>query len=118
MSRLLLVAALLLSPLVSGRAGAAKPPSETVISITAKRFAFAPQRIELKVGVPVILELSTLDRKHGFAVPGLHVDAVITPGKPTRVRVVPDKAGVFAFHCSVFCGGGHEDMGGEIVVVP
>jgi cytochrome c oxidase subunit 2 len=100
----------------SASAGTAEP--ERVIAITAKRFEFAPATIELKVGVPVILELSTLDRKHGFAAPDLHIDVVIVPGKPTRVRVVPDKAGTFAFHCSVFCGSGHEDMGGQIVVLP
>ncbi len=97
-------------------AGAAQP--ERVIAITAKRFEFAPATIELKVGEPVILEIQSLDRKHGFAAPDLHIDAVIEPGKPTRVRIVPDKAGTFAFHCSVFCGSGHEDMGGQIVVLP
>jgi cytochrome c oxidase subunit 2 len=51
-------------------------------------------------------------------VPELHIDTKIPPGKPTRVRVVPDKPGTFAFHCSVFCGSGHEDMSGQIVVSP
>lgn len=97
-------------------AGAAAP--ERVIHISAKRFEFAPATIELKVGVPVILELSSLDRKHGFSAPDLHIEAVIVPGKPTRVRVVPDRAGTFTFHCSVFCGGDHESMVGQIVVKP
>ncbi len=91
---------------------------ERVVHIAAKRFEFAPATIELKVGEPVILELSSLDRKHGFSAPGLHLEAVILPGKPTRVRLVPDRAGTFAFHCSVFCGSGHEDMTGQIVVTP
>jgi cytochrome c oxidase subunit II len=93
-------------------------PSERVIQITAKRFEFAPATIEIKVGEPVILELRSLDRKHGFASPELHIDAVIVPGKPTRIRLVPDHAGTFSFHCSVFCGSGHEDMTGQIVVTP
>ncbi len=95
-------------------APAAKP--ERVVHITAKRFEFSPATIELKVGEPVILELSSLDRKHGFRAEDLHIDAVIVPGKPTRVRLVPDRAGTFTFHCSVFCGSGHEDMTGQIVV--
>jgi cytochrome c oxidase subunit 2 len=89
---------------------------ERIIKITAKKFEFAPSTIELKVGEPVILEITSLDRKHGFAAPDLHVDTVIVPGKPTRVRIVPDHAGTFSFHCSVFCGSGHEDMGGQLVV--
>jgi cytochrome c oxidase subunit 2 len=97
-------------------AAAGKP--ERVVQISAKKFEFNPATVELKIGEPVILELSSIDRKHGFKVPELHIDAVIFPGKPVRVRVVPDKAGTFSFHCSVFCGSGHEDMTGQIVVTP
>jgi cytochrome c oxidase subunit II len=104
--------------LCSWAAVATASDTERIVRITAKRFEFAPATIELRVGEPVILELSSLDRKHGFNAPELHIDAVIVPGKPTRVRLVPDRAGTFAFHCSVFCGSGHEDMTGQIVVVP
>jgi cytochrome c oxidase subunit 2 len=91
---------------------------EKVIQVTAERFKFTPAVIELKVGQPVVLELTTLDRKHGFQVPDLKVDESIEPGKVTRVRIVPDKAGSFPFHCDIFCGSGHEEMAGEIVVKP
>jgi cytochrome c oxidase subunit 2 len=91
---------------------------EKVIQVTAEKFKFTPAVIELKLGQPVVLELTTLDRKHGFQVPDLKVDENIEPGKVTRVRIVPDKAGTFPFHCDVFCGSGHEEMAGEIVVKP
>jgi cytochrome c oxidase subunit 2 len=91
---------------------------EKVIPVTAERFKFTPAVIELKLGQPVVLELTTLDRKHGFQVPDLKVDESIEPGKVTRVRIVPDKAGTFPFHCDIFCGSGHEEMVGEIVVKP
>ena len=106
--------ALALFALLSFAAGA----QEQVIPILARKFDFTPSTLELKVGVPVVLELTTTDRKHGFLVPDLHIDEEIVPGKPTRVRVVPDKAGTYPFHCSVFCGGGHEEMTGVIVVRP
>lgn len=112
MKKLALILLLALAP-----AARASTP-ERVVAISAKRFEFSPATIQLKVGEPVILELSALDRKHGFAAPDLHVEVAIVPGKVTRVRIVPDRAGTFTFHCSVFCGGGHEDMTGEIVVVP
>jgi cytochrome c oxidase subunit 2 len=92
--------------------------AERVVQITAKKFDFTPAAIELKVGVPVVLELRALDRKHGFAAPDLKIDAQIEPGEVVRLRIVPDKAGTFEFHCSVFCGGGHEEMSGQIVIVP
>lgn len=95
--------------------GAAASPAR-VVPITAERFAFTPSRVELKVGEPVILELRSRDRKHGIRAPELGLDAVIPAGKTTRVELVPRRAGTFAFHCSVFCGSGHEDMGGQFVV--
>ena len=110
-----------LAPLLAGllaatNSGAQAP--ERVIHVTAERFKFTPAVIELKVGEPVVLELTSLDRKHGFAVPDLKIDDTIEAGKTLRVRVVPDKAATHDFHCSIFCGSGHEEMAGQIVVSP
>ena len=89
---------------------------EQVVKISAKRFEYSPNVIKVKVNTPVVLELTTLDRVHGFAVPDLKLEAEIKPGEITRVRFVPQKTGTFAFHCNLFCGSGHEDMTGELVV--
>ena len=91
---------------------------EKIIQVTAEKFKFTPAVIELKLGEPVVLELTTLDRKHGFQISDLNIDESIEPGKVTRVRFSPAKAGTFLFHCDVFCGSGHEEMAGEIVVKP
>jgi len=100
--------------------GACKERSaaERVVRITAKRFEYAPSEIVLKKGEPVVLELVSLDRKHGFDAPDLGLRTDVEPDHPVRLRFVPDKAGRFGFHCDVFCGSGHEDMAGEIVVEP
>jgi len=99
-------------------ATAAPPPgTEQVVHITAKRFEYTPSEITLKKGVPVILELTALDRDHGFKVPEFGVRADVKLGEVARVRIVPDHTGRFEFRCDVFCGDGHEDMAGEIVVV-
>jgi cytochrome c oxidase subunit II len=90
--------------------------SEQVIKVTAKRFEFSPSVITVRVNVPVVLEFTSLDRAHGFAVSDLKLEAQIKPGETTRVRFVPDKLGTFEFHCNIFCGSGHEDMSGQIVV--
>jgi cytochrome c oxidase subunit II len=100
---------------ISGYSIAAE--KEQVISITAKKFEFSPNKIALKKGVPVVLAFTSLDRLHGFSCPGLGLRADIPPKKITRLRLVPDKTGTFPFHCDVFCGSGHEDMGGTITVV-
>jgi cytochrome c oxidase subunit 2 len=99
-------------------ASLAATAQEKVIQVTAERFKFSPGVIHLRVGEPVVLELTSLDRRHGFQVPDLNIDETVEPGKVTRVRVVPEKPATYDFHCSVFCGSGHEEMAGQIVVSP
>ena len=90
--------------------------SEPVIAVVAKRFEFMPREIRLKQGEAVELEFTTLDVFMGFNVAELGVRCDIVPGKTTRLRLTPDKVGQFAFNCDVFCGSGHEDMGGMLIV--
>ena len=97
---------------------AAAPPASPVqeVKITAKKFEYSPKEITLKKGVPVVLEFTSLDRLHGFNCPGLGIRADIEPGKAGRVEFTPKKAGTFPFHCDIFCGSGHGDMAGKIIV--
>jgi len=89
---------------------------EIVIKITAKMFEYSPDTIKIKKGIPVILELTSLDKVHGFNCPKLGVRTNIEPGKVNRVRILAQKAGVYVFFCDIFCGSGHEDMTGKIIV--
>jgi cytochrome c oxidase subunit 2 len=89
----------------------------TVISVTAKKWAYAPSTITLKKGVPVIFEVTSEDVHHGFNLSAFGARADALPGRVARVSVTPDKTGTFVFHCDFFCGEGHEDMQGTIVVV-
>jgi len=93
------------------------PTAERVIHMTAQRFEYKPNEITIEKGVPVILEITSLDRDHGFKIPEFGIRADVKPGETTRVRIVADHTGRFEFRCDVFCGSGHEDMAGELVVV-
>jgi len=96
----------------------AAPPAERVVHVTARKFEYTPSEIRVKKGEPVVLEFESLDRKHGFDAPDLGLSTEIVPGTTSRLRFVPATPGRFPFHCSVFCGEGHEGMTGEIVVEP
>ena len=98
-------------------AGAATQPKAKVIKIVARRWTYTPNQLTLKKGVPVVLELTTLDVLMGFSVPDFQVRADIVPGKASRVNLTPDKVGTFTFLCDIFCGSGHETMDGTITVV-
>lgn len=92
------------------------PNRERVIKIVAQRFSYSPGEIVLKKGRPAVLEFTSLDFMHGFKIPDLNVRADLPPGKITRVRITPEKEGVYDFLCDNFCGAGHEEMSGRIVV--
>jgi len=92
------------------------PENAKAVKISAKKFEYSPSEITLKKGVPITLEFTSADQKHGFNCPGLNIRTDIEPGKTNSLKVTPDKAGVFDFHCDVFCGSGHEQMAGTITV--
>jgi cytochrome c oxidase subunit 2 len=93
-------------------------PAVPVLRITAHKWSFTPDEIHLMVGQPVVLELVSLDVPHGFNAPDLGVRVDVEPGRSIQIPVRPERAGTFTFHCDVFCGDGHEEMSGRIVVMP
>ncbi len=114
---LLLMSVVLVLGGVATSAWVAAQPKEPVIRVSAKKFAFTPDTLTLKRGVPVILEFTTEDVLMGFNVPDLGLRADIIPGQTTRLRIVPDRVGKFTFICDIFCGTGHEEMTGVITVI-
>jgi len=105
-----------LGPITLSAALRAGSATEKVIRITAKKFEFAPGEVTVRKGEPVVLELTSEDRTHGFNLPDFGVRTEVKPGAVSRVHFTPDKAGKFNFACDVLCGSGHEDMSGTLVV--
>ena len=97
-------------------ASSAVMADEPVIRIAARKFEFSPHTLTLKKGVPVVFEVTALDRVHGFNLPDFGIRTDVTPGKVTRIRFTPDKTGEFVFFCDVFCGEHHEEMSGVLTV--
>lgn len=87
-----------------------------VIEIVAKKFVFVPNMIHVKQGEAVTLQFSTPEVPMGFNLPDFGLRADLMPGKVTTVQLTPGKAGTFTFLCDVFCGTGHEDMSGTLIV--
>ena len=96
---------------------AATTPGKTV-EISAKRFSFEPGIVTLKQGVPVTLELHSVDTAHGLRVSELGVDLRAAKGAPAQETITPNKLGEFVGHCSTFCGAGHGAMSITFRVVP
>ncbi len=113
--RALAAAAAVVLGAVAIKVGAAS--EERVIAVVARKFSFVPDEIHIAQGETVVLELSAPDVIMGFSCHELGVRTDIVPDSVTHVRLTPTKAGRFQFSCDVFCGSGHEDMDGVIVVV-
>jgi cytochrome c oxidase subunit 2 len=87
-----------------------------VVEINAKRFAFSPDRIELKKGQTVKLRIHSEDVTHGFFLRPLKLDEEIPAGQTIELTVTPDVSGSFTTICDHFCGANHGNMNMTIVV--
>ena len=90
--------------------------AERLIPVVAKKFEFVPKEIRVRRGETVILQLSAPEVPMGFNLADFRQRVDIVPGKTATLRFTADKAGSFVFLCDVFCGTGHEDMSGTLVV--
>lgn len=81
------------------------------IDIVASNWKFTPNTITLPVGEATQLRLTSSEGVHGLKSDELGIPlTTITPGKFVTVSVTPRKAGIYAVHCAIVCGPGHENM--------
>ncbi|MFI4985964.1 MAG: cupredoxin domain-containing protein [Alphaproteobacteria bacterium] len=115
-SLIALFATLAVTAGVAAAAPSAAAPEPQRVTLTVKKFEYSPQVVTVKMGTPVVIEITSLDRIHGFKLPDFNLRADVVPGEVTRIAFTPDKAGEFEFLCDIFCGDGHEDVTGTLVV--
>ncbi|MFO8080600.1 MAG: cupredoxin domain-containing protein [Armatimonadota bacterium] len=87
-----------------------------VVQVTARRYEFVPSTIVVKQGEPVRLEITATDVAHGFGVEELGIEQRLPPNETQAVEFTPEQPGEYHFHCSVYCGPGHDEMHGTLVV--
>ena len=84
--------------------------------ITASKFKFEPSTIEVNKGDRVRLTLKNADGAHGIGISEFGVDLKAGEGEEKTVEFTADKEGTFSFNCNTYCGSGHIDMTGKLVV--
>lgn len=88
-----------------------------MIEVVARRFAFEPAVIHATVGERIRLVIHSADGVHGFGLRSFDVQRLIPRGgSPVLIDLTPAAAGRFPFLCSEYCGAGHDDMRGMLVV--
>jgi cytochrome c oxidase subunit 2 len=114
---LILTAALLGSVSAPGGSPSAQSQEPRVIDVVAKRFAFEPPEIEVMVGERVRLAVRSADGVHGIEIKKVKVSKEIPRGAaPVMIEFTATEAGRFPIVCSEYCGDGHDDMKGTLVV--
>ena len=107
--------------LVAGIATAASSSRQSdeprVIEVVATRYAFEPAEIEVAEGERVRLLVLSGDGLHGFEIKQFKISKEIPRGKtPVAIDFTANTPGRFPVLCSIFCGDGHNDMKGTLVV--
>ncbi len=87
-----------------------------VVEVTVKRFAFEPEQIEVTEGDRVRLVVRSADGVHGIGIKKFKVEKKIPRGKTVTIDFVASTAGTYPVLCSEYCGEGHEEMKGTLVV--
>jgi cytochrome c oxidase subunit II len=95
---------------------AASQPKERIVEIVAKKFEFVPAEIKVKRGETIVLIFTSPEVPMGANFADFKQRIDIVPGKVATLRLTPQQAGRFVFLCDVFCGTGHEEMSGTLVV--
>jgi len=90
--------------------------STKVIEIKASQYVFEPAEIVVNQDDKVKLILKSVDVAHGIAIKDYKVEVFADVGEESSVEFVTDKSGTFPFYCNVFCGGGHKEMQGKLIV--
>ncbi len=65
----------------------------------------------------VIMKIKSIDVVHGIGMEGYPVMTILPPNEEIKIKFLADKIGKFKFYCTVFCGTGHPDHIGYLIVI-
>ncbi len=90
------------------------PPGEDAY-LMAQMWRFYPI-LKLREGQTYRLHISSPDLNHGFSLMPMNMNFHIVPGYDHVLTITPTSTGEFPIVCNEFCGIGHHQMTGRIIV--
>ncbi len=123
-----ILAALLLAGTWGCGAMAQEPPSREAqptgqlingvrtVEVEAFRYGFKPDPIIVNEGETVELVAHSADVTHGLQITEFSVNETLNKDEVKKIRFTADKAGTFTIYCSIYCGPGHGNMTGTLIV--
>ena len=99
---------------------AAQEPTGTTreFSVSARRYAFTPARIEVDQDDLVKIEFTAEDIPHSFTVDEYRIAKRANAGQTVTFEFRADKPGTFRYYCNLAIDDGCRKMQGELVVRP
>ena len=92
--------------------GPDNPPGLDISDPAARDDVWTQNQLNLPVGRPVVVHLSSKDVIHSFGLPQMRVKQDAIPGIEQRVWFTPTRTGEWEIACSQLCGLGHYRMRG------
>jgi heme/copper-type cytochrome/quinol oxidase subunit 2 len=102
------------APATEGEAEAKQPVKE--IRLYAENWKWIPNKIQVKQGTLVKVEVRNSDAPHRFDLKDYDLKVSLPEGETVHFEFVADKVGTFRWKCGRPCGNGCPKMRGELVV--
>jgi cytochrome c oxidase subunit II len=109
---------LLENPLFASPGVRALGPGRYQVAAVAQAFNFMPEVIRLPVGAEVEFYLTSRDVLHGYQIENTTINVEVIPGEVSRFFYTFTQPGEYRVTCNQYCGIGHHNMMGKIIVVP
>lgn len=93
----------------------AQPPPGGDAYLVARMFQWYPI-LQLQEGETYRLHISSTDIQHGFSLQPMNMNFHIMPGYDHVLTITPTRSGEYTIICNEFCGIGHHQMIGKILV--
>lgn len=94
-------------------------PGVYEVNIVARMWAWQPNEIVLENPKKVIFRITSADVQHGFEIVGTNVNFMVFPGYIAEITWYPpnDAEGEYLIVCNEYCGLGHQNMYGKLIIV-
>ena len=86
------------------------------VVMLGQAWSFSPNEVRVPAGSEVTFIITSPDVIHGFHVEGTRINMMLIPGQVGRVTYTFDEPGEHLIVCHEYCGIGHHNMWGKVVV--
>jgi cytochrome c oxidase subunit 2 len=86
------------------------------VVMRAEFYVFRPEIVRVPAGRRVRFRITTPDVLHGFQIVGTNVNLTVAPGYVSEATATFTAPGEYLVVCNEYCGLGHHNMQGKIIV--